>query len=589
MENIDNIFSTDNEIVTKLKENATKPDYNKIFFEHLGPELRKLFDKKKVQVNYKNFLKAATYEYGFFNKKIDLEAAFSLYKKHADSNDYFCMYKMHVIYLCEYEKFNVPFNRVLEQLYLLKCLAYLPNYAFDWNLKLFEKIDVLYEIAGALDLEDETLEKHTKFFDLLEKEKEKYNLSENEIYLMRGVFFCYFNSNDKEKDLIPFSTLYSLSPENDHDNVYYKAKNMCVFFRNYLKLESIMSEKEVDDFYEVIEKKQLFDLYSDYGNYLLDKYNKSNPKIIDILTIAVENGDLFSSFRVYQSLIDYYDFYELMENEEKASTILDFLLNEIVFERLLLGQFVILMGYLIKYSKFKEKIISKYLVYVKEINDYISMNLNKKENGEKINDDDDYIYAIKGDIYYFGFEGIEEKNLQKALEFFDKASNITKSNYNQKRDKFIKFEVIKEMHSLKLISDDELSKEKKDLIQFYMNNLNIKYQISDCYLLGENYFNGITMKKDEALGRFLFETAVEKRFCKIVMDWKLKSDIKQFLKNNKNDTEKIFNDDICGICYERKIEKIFIPCKHKFCSFCAELLEKDKKCPFCRNTILGMI
>ena len=385
MENIDNIFSTDNEIVTKLKENATKPDYNKIFFEHLGPELRKLFDKKKGQVNYKNFLKAATYEYGFFNKKIDLETAFSLYKKHADSNDYFCMYKMHVIYLCEYEKFKVPFNRVLEQLYILKCLAYLPNYAFDWNLKLFEKIDVLYEIAGALDLEDVTLEKHTKFFDLLEKEKEKYNLSENEINLMRGVFFCYFYSDDKEKDLISFSTLYSLSPENDHDIIYYIAKNVCINFRYYLRLDNIISEEEIDKFYEEVEKKELYGFYNDYGDYLLDKNDKSNEKIIEIFTEAVEKGDSFNGCRVYLSLINYYDFYELIENYKNISKILDFLLNEIVFERLLLGQFVILMGYLIKYSKFKENIISDYLVYVKEINDYISMIIIKKERNRRKN------------------------------------------------------------------------------------------------------------------------------------------------------------------------------------------------------------
>ena len=139
MENIDNIFSTDEKIVKILKENAATPDYNKLFFGHLGPELGKLFDNKKDKVIYKNFLEAATYEYGFFNTKIDLKKAFDLYKKYANLNDYFCMYKMHVIYLCEYEKFNVNFNRVLEQFYILKCFAYLPMYVFLWKLNLFKK------------------------------------------------------------------------------------------------------------------------------------------------------------------------------------------------------------------------------------------------------------------------------------------------------------------------------------------------------------------------------------------------------------------------------------------------------------------
>ena len=84
-----------------------------------------------------NFLEASSYEYGFFNRDKDLQKAFSIYKKYADLNDYFCMYKMHVIYLCEYEKFNVPLNRVLEKIYLLKCFAYVPNYVYDWRLSLF--------------------------------------------------------------------------------------------------------------------------------------------------------------------------------------------------------------------------------------------------------------------------------------------------------------------------------------------------------------------------------------------------------------------------------------------------------------------
>ena len=66
------------------------------------------------------------------------------------------MYKMHIIYLCEYKKFNVTFSRVLEKIYLLKCLAYLPNYVYDWDIKLFETIDILLEVAKILDLEDST-------------------------------------------------------------------------------------------------------------------------------------------------------------------------------------------------------------------------------------------------------------------------------------------------------------------------------------------------------------------------------------------------------------------------------------------------
>ena len=120
MDSLENIFSSDNETVEKLKSYAIKLDFKKVFFEHLGPELKKLFENKKDKVYLKNFIEACQYEYGFFDKEIDLQKAFSLYKKYADLNDYFCMYKMHIIYLCEYEKFNVSLNRVLEKIYLLE-------------------------------------------------------------------------------------------------------------------------------------------------------------------------------------------------------------------------------------------------------------------------------------------------------------------------------------------------------------------------------------------------------------------------------------------------------------------------------------
>ena len=55
MKTLDNLFSKKIEIVKKLKENVAQIYYKKVFFEHLGPELKKIFDKKKDKVYYKNF------------------------------------------------------------------------------------------------------------------------------------------------------------------------------------------------------------------------------------------------------------------------------------------------------------------------------------------------------------------------------------------------------------------------------------------------------------------------------------------------------------------------------------------------------
>ena len=383
MEILENIFSTDNDIVEQLKGYAKKPNYEKIFFEHLGPELKKIFNNKKDKVFTNHFLEASQYEYGFLGVKIDLQKAFSLYKKYADDNDYFCMYKMHVIYLCEYEKFNVSLDRTLEKIYILKCLAYLPNYVYDWNIKLFDSIDVAYEIAEILDLEDSDLEKHPLFLDLLYYKREKYNLSENDVNLMKGVFSCYFYKEGTDSHLIAFSMLNSLIKSNEKDYAYYNAKNKVIFFNTYLKLENAFSDEETEAFYKEVENQKLYDFYGDYGNYLIDKKNRANPKIIEILAEAAKNGNLFCGFRAYQCLLDYNDYEEIMSSYDKAEILLEYLLDEIVFENLTFVQFILLSGFFIKFSNFADKIISKYLIYVKEINNYANSILEKKKTIKK--------------------------------------------------------------------------------------------------------------------------------------------------------------------------------------------------------------
>ena len=593
MDALENLFPTDNEHLEKLRGYAMKLDYKKIFFEHLGPELKKIFINEKEDIIYKNFLEGLQYEYGFFNKKIDLQKAFSLYKKYADLNDYFCMYKMHVIYLCEYEKFNVPFNRILEKLYLIKCLAYVPNYVLDLDIKLFGKIDIIYELALILDLEDNPIVKHETFFDLLNCQREKYNLTENDIILMKGCLFCYFNENedDSEFNIELFSTLNSIIPNEELDYAYYYAKNKCIFFKDYLNLNDLISDSEIKNFYNEVKEKKLYEFYNDFGNYLLDKNIHLNTEIFEILTISLNKGDLFSNNKVYQCLIDFYDFEDIMSDYNKASNLLNHLLKNIVFEKLSLSQFLLLMGYLIKHSKFPEKIISNYLVYVKEINEYINSILGKKEKEkETLLEEGEYEFFLfmKAYIYYFGFQGIEKQNLQKAIEYLDKGINITEKNWVKKFNIFMKYNIKKLMNSLNLISNDELIGEKKDLILFFSENLNLKYEIIDCYILGKDYFEGITRKKDEFIALSIYKLS-QNIFCDHIVSCIVKSEIKKFLNHHEIKTEKKLKDETCCICYDKKINKILIPCKHYFCSSCAEKLEKDSKCPICRGEILGFI
>ena len=112
-------------------------------------------------------------------------------------------------------------------------------------------------MAEILDLENSDLEKHPLFFDLLYYKREKYNLSENDVNLMKGVFSCYFYKEGIDSHLIAFSMLNSLIKRNEKDYAYYNAKNKVIFFNTYLKLEDAVSDEEAEAFYKEVEEQKL--------------------------------------------------------------------------------------------------------------------------------------------------------------------------------------------------------------------------------------------------------------------------------------------------------------------------------------------
>ena len=60
---------------------------------------------------------------------------------------------------------------------------------------------------------------------------------------------------------------------------------------------------------------------------------------------------------------------------------------------------------------------------------------------------------------------------------------------------FIKYKIKEIMFDNQSITYDELIKAKKNLIEYFYKNLNLKYQIIDCYIIGEDFLEGITKKK----------------------------------------------------------------------------------------------
>ena len=107
------IFDDDPVLIEELRNYAKTINYRDLLIRPLGPQLTKIFEKNRNYYASKNFLKGIEYEYGAFNTGIDVRKAFQIYKENAEKNDFFCLYKMHIIYLLEYEKFYVQQDRNL--------------------------------------------------------------------------------------------------------------------------------------------------------------------------------------------------------------------------------------------------------------------------------------------------------------------------------------------------------------------------------------------------------------------------------------------------------------------------------------------
>ena len=50
---LDALFPLDEELEKKLQEFATLPNYKELLFAHLGPELNKIFEKKKNNIDWR--------------------------------------------------------------------------------------------------------------------------------------------------------------------------------------------------------------------------------------------------------------------------------------------------------------------------------------------------------------------------------------------------------------------------------------------------------------------------------------------------------------------------------------------------------
>ena len=286
------LFSSNIEKDKIFINSVGKVDFKEIFMEGLSPEFLKLF-KENINLFYSQpFYEGISYEYGLFNKSKDVKKAYKIYKEAADFKyDYLCMYRMYRIFLTDYEKFGLKKNEDLYRLYIYKCFAYLPFLVIDRTYFLLNKINVANELSLILEkYENNSYDTFDEFMNFLLINKSQYNITSNDIKLMKCIFKCFFSSNLIKKNIENINSLLDLMDFERGDIPYYEAQLIyCNFYSKYSG--NNCNKEKIKNIFDNLIKAEYYKACCDYGRFLLDVRKFDEAKTI--FKKGLDNGQQF--------------------------------------------------------------------------------------------------------------------------------------------------------------------------------------------------------------------------------------------------------------------------------------------------------
>ena len=554
------LFIYDEEKEKSFLNSVGKIDLKELFMESLSPEFLKLF-KKNINLFYSQpFYEGISYEYGLFDKSKNLNKAFKIYKDAADFKyDYLCMYRMHRIFLIDYKEFGVKKNEDLHILYLYKCFAYSPYIILDHIYYILNKIDMPYEIALILDnYDNEELEILDKFMDFLELNKNKFNITSEDISLMKFVLKGFFKSNLIKQDI---GILDKLLKFKKVGNAYYEAQlKYCNF---YLDFSGEKCDKEkIRNIFNNLIKAKYYKACFDYGNFLIKEKKYDEAKTI--LKKGFENGQQFCFGGYSFLLIKESNIKQILTDYKLASQLLKNNCLIICLEKLNISSFYYMINYLIKHSSFKQKVLNDYSKYALEI---YAIYENYNENGneqyiENIFTEKIIIehFCLLGRICYYGIQDIKRSDKENAIIYFTKAYKLAKEkDYDfLKRISYLYiYKCRKYLFKNNKITLRKLNKTKEKLFRFYeecdIDNFN-KMELYNYYKLYKIGVYGSTQNKliqllEKDIKCLNFDNLVYIEKCRLALE-KENSSNSSFNQNNLFFKNEDFNKDDINLYFK---------------------------------------
>ena len=524
------LFNYNEEKERLIINSIAKVNFKDLLLESLTPEFLKLFQENSHLFYSQPFLNGVSYEYGLFGKSKDIVKAFEIYKDAADNKyDYLCMYRMHRIFLTDYKDFKIKKNGDLHRLYLYKCFAYLPFLIINNEYYLLNKIDVTNELKVLInEYDNKNLGNLNKFFSFLENHNYQFNISYDDLLLMKFVMYNWFAPKKiARKYLDDFLTI------KNRNIAFYEARlKYCNF---YLKdYPDTCDKTKIKNIFDNLIKMDYYKACSDYGLYLVNEKKYDEAK--NIYKKGYDNSQHFCTQEYTYIFLSTTDFKQILSDYNIIYYVLKNMLMTYCFIKLGSNSFIYAIYYLTKHSSFRQKIendFGKYAIEIFRKNEHYLGNQAKDYISIHFSDyfSMDFPYNF-GNQYYYGILNIIEPNKEKALILFKKGYQLSKEKNNSyyKRINYLYiYKCRKYLLKNNKITIRKLNKTREKLLRFYEeSDLNwlTKHELYNYYKLYKIGVNENTQKKLISilkLGKspdliFHFKDYISKEKCRIALE-----------------------------------------------------------------------
>ena len=451
-----------------------------------------------------------------------------------------------------------------------------------------------------------------RIFQVFKKNYESYKLKIDDIILIEGVIYYWFEQPTENNTEYIDEQIIELADKGNPEAMY----NLVSYYNK---------DKNYSKYYEKLYNINYYRSFDDYVNEL-----PKEKQTLNILQKSISNGyysHIKNYFRIFMMIYEF-------ENIFKSPTL------KSVFIIILKGFIDIIIVDDIEYFLdciYMRKVLIKHFNYgnefkiqidpiLKEIMNYLNkfMKGTDKENKNKIKSyflqDSFYqmLSTIYGYIYFYGMNGIVERNYNETL---NKYNYLLKNNDNFFGEKFYLYHIYYIKNKQRILNEKQNKNRKNDdkelielenkLLNLFYEKLSVenikKYPPSFFYYLSRLFRYNAINNKDLILEYVFLNRAsnaviielndfhspiFEEKYIKYKANKKIKE------KNKDENFKKIkeakgainvegYGEDgtICPICLANKKSIIALPCKHFFCGSCMNKLLDQGICPICRTEI----